>query len=187
VAVLVSLVYRSLAALLSWLALLARSSASKNAGIPILRHEVAVLRRSTPKRSTPKRSTPKPKIDWADRALLATPSCPDLDRLIGLDLNRNWHRPLASRHQHGFSTRPGTGRKQPARSGQQAHESGPINSRADRPAPGIHDRYIGSSGYRTSSPVIARPISIRWISDVPSKMVKIFASRCQRSTGYSRV
>jgi hypothetical protein len=30
-----------------------------------------------------------------------------------------------------------------------------------------------SSGYRTSSPVTARPMSIRWISLVPSKMVKI--------------
>jgi hypothetical protein len=28
---------------------------------------------------------------------------------------------------------------------------------------------------------------IHWISDVPSKMVKIFATRCHRSTGYSRV
>jgi hypothetical protein len=36
VAVLVRLVYRSLATLLSWLALLARSSASKNAEILIL-------------------------------------------------------------------------------------------------------------------------------------------------------
>ncbi len=44
-----------------------------------------------------------------------------------------------------------------------------------------------SSGYRTSSPVTARPMIMRWISDVPSKMVKIFASRCQRSTGKSRV
>jgi hypothetical protein len=42
VAVLVSPIYRSLAALLSWLALLARFSASKNAEILILRHEVAV-------------------------------------------------------------------------------------------------------------------------------------------------
>ena len=49
-------------------------------------------------------------------------------------------------------------------------------------------RWPGRSlAYRTSSPVIVRPISIRWISDVPSKIVKIFASRCQRSTGYSRV
>ncbi len=41
--------------------------------------------------------------------------------------------------------------------------------------------------YRTSSPVTARPMISRWISEVPSKMVKIFASRCQRSTGNSRV
>jgi hypothetical protein len=61
VAVLVSLVYRSLAALLSWLALLPRSSASKNAEILILRHEVAVLRRASP----------RPRINWTDRALLA--------------------------------------------------------------------------------------------------------------------
>lgn len=46
-AVLVRLIYRSLAALLSWLALSARSSASKNAEILILRHEVAVLRRGS--------------------------------------------------------------------------------------------------------------------------------------------
>ena len=58
---LVRLVYRSLATLLSWLALSARSSASKNAEILILRHEVAVLRRGNP----------KPKIDWSDRAVLA--------------------------------------------------------------------------------------------------------------------
>ncbi len=37
--------------------------------------------------------------------------------------------------------------------------------------------------YRTLSPVTALPIIIRWISDVPSKMVKILASRCMRSTG----
>jgi putative transposase len=61
VTVLVRLIYRSLAALLSWLALSARSSASKNAEILILRHEVAVLRRGNP----------KPKVDWADRAVLA--------------------------------------------------------------------------------------------------------------------
>ena len=54
-AVLVRLIYRSLVALLSWLALLARSSASKNAEILILRHEVAVVLR---------RGNPKPRIGW---------------------------------------------------------------------------------------------------------------------------
>jgi hypothetical protein len=59
--VLVRLIYRSVAVLLSWLALSARSSASKNAEILILRQEVAVLRRGNP----------RPRIGWADRAVLA--------------------------------------------------------------------------------------------------------------------
>ncbi len=45
------------------------------------------------------------------------------------------------------------------------------------------DQHIGSALQRTSSPVTARPMIMRWISEVPSKMVKILASRCQRSTG----
>ena len=40
--------------------------------------------------------------------------------------------------------------------------------------------------YSIRRPDIAREITMRWISDVPSKIVKILASRCQRSTGYSR-
>lgn len=41
-------------------------------------------------------------------------------------------------------------------------------------------------GYLTCTPEMARAMISRWISDVPSKMVKIFESRCHRSTGYSR-
>ncbi len=48
-------------------------------------------------------------------------------------------------------------------------------------------RHLALGYYRTSSPVAARPMINRWISEVPSKIVKILASRCQRSTGYSRV
>ena len=44
-----------------WLVLLARSQASKDAEIMVLRHEVAVLRRQVA----------RPKPDWADRAVLA--------------------------------------------------------------------------------------------------------------------
>jgi hypothetical protein len=46
---------------LRWLVLLGRSSASKDAGLLVLRHEVAVLHRANP----------RPRLDWADRAILA--------------------------------------------------------------------------------------------------------------------
>ena len=46
---------------LDWLWLCGRSAASKNVELLVLRHEVAV----------PRRGNPKPRLDWADRAVLA--------------------------------------------------------------------------------------------------------------------
>jgi putative transposase len=57
----IRLIYRFAVTVLSWLALLARSSASKDAELLVLRQEVAVLRRVNP----------KPRLEWADRAMLA--------------------------------------------------------------------------------------------------------------------
>ena len=78
--------------LCGWLFLLGRSVASKNAELPVLRHEVAELRRTQP----------RPPLDWADRAVLAAlirvlPGRLRMHRLVTPGTVLRWRRRLVVR------------------------------------------------------------------------------------------
>src|SRR4051794_26653016 len=96
------LAYLMLVHVLSWLVLLARSDTTKDAEILVLRHEVAVLRRTSR----------QPTLTWLDRAVLSA-----LSRLLPSPLRKmrlvtprtllRWHAQLVTRRWTYPRRRPG--------------------------------------------------------------------------------
>ena len=83
------LLYLLMVRLFAWVALLARSGASKDVEILVLRHEIAILRRQV--------AHPKP--DWADRAVIAAltrllPRRLRVHRIVTPGTLLTWHRRL---------------------------------------------------------------------------------------------
>ncbi|MFD2768307.1 integrase core domain-containing protein [Micromonospora eburnea] len=86
------LLYHVFCRVCGWLALTTSTSAAKDVEILVLRHENAVLRRQRP----------KPRLDWADRAVLAAlirllPRTLKAHRLVTPATALAWHRRLIAR------------------------------------------------------------------------------------------
>jgi putative transposase len=93
---------RMFAKLLSWMVLHARSDTANEIEILVLRHQLAVLRRRTP----------RPQIRWSDRAVIAAltrllPACRRRGLLVTPATILRWHRDLVRRRWTTPDTPPG--------------------------------------------------------------------------------
>jgi putative transposase len=96
------LIYQMFAKLMTWMMLHTRSDTTKDIEILVLRHQLAVLQRRTP----------RPQISWTDPALIAAlTGLPPARRRLGLLVTPStilrWHRQLIRRRWITRSARAG--------------------------------------------------------------------------------
>ena len=96
------LIYRMFTKLLSWMVLRARSDTTKEIEILVLRHQLAVLQRRTP----------RPRMSWTDRAVIAAltrllPARRRLGLLVTPATILRWHRQLVTNRWTIPHARPG--------------------------------------------------------------------------------
>ena len=96
------LVLRMFSKLLGWIVLRTRSDTTKDIEILVLRHQLAVLQRRTP----------RPQMSWTDRALIAAltrllPARRRLGLLVAPATILHWHRQLVARRWTTQPVRPG--------------------------------------------------------------------------------
>jgi hypothetical protein len=96
------LIYQMFSMLLGWIVLRTRSDTTKEIEILVLRHQLAVLRRRTP----------RPRMTWTDRALIAAlirllPVRRRLGQLVTPATILRWHRQLIARRRTTQPVRPG--------------------------------------------------------------------------------
>ena len=101
VAVSLRLLYLLFLQVLRLVLLVGRPSSTKDIELLVLRHEVAVLRRTNP----------RPRLDWADRAVFAAlirrlPRALRCHRLVSPNTILRWHRRLV-RKKWAYPNRPG--------------------------------------------------------------------------------
>jgi putative transposase len=142
-----------------WLVLPGRSSASKDAELLVLRHEVAVLRRTNP----------RPRLDGAGRAVMAAlirllPGTLRAHRLVTPGTVVRWHRRLVTRKW----TYPHGGRRPPVDDGIAALTGRLATENHGRGYQRIHGELL-TLGHRVSAAAIRRVLQALQIPPAPQR------------------